>query len=219
LHKWRPALEAVGVIFIDQAQTDEGSAASDGGEPYGSAVGVGKYSKGFWKRASPAMRLDFSNTKLDRRRPLSSYAKVQAIVSAVIRNRKAFANTKGSGCAAAEAEAPCAQQLIADSRAAGWQVGAAVDFVRAMRLSQLVRRYGYIYAGRLVCTFHHAVDGALGEPADTFPACEHGTIGAGVASSTWRTLPLIESCTRPPSRGKTLDQAKAISAETRKPPV
>jgi predicted SAM-dependent methyltransferase len=41
---------------------------------------------------------DFSRTKLDLRRPLSSYSKVQALVSAVIRNRKVFARVGVRGC-------------------------------------------------------------------------------------------------------------------------
>jgi predicted SAM-dependent methyltransferase len=43
------------------------------------------------------MGLDFSNTKIDIGRPISSYAKVQSIVSAIIRNRHTFLNKKNAG--------------------------------------------------------------------------------------------------------------------------
>src|SRR5262249_4332098 len=42
--------------------------------------------------------LDFSNTKLQLRRPLTSYPKVQALIGVVIRNRHLFANIKRPGC-------------------------------------------------------------------------------------------------------------------------
>jgi predicted SAM-dependent methyltransferase len=45
-----------------------------------------------------AVLLDFSKTKIDLRRPISSYAKIQAIVSALIRNKEVFANKKHPGC-------------------------------------------------------------------------------------------------------------------------
>ena len=41
---------------------------------------------------------DFSRTKLDLRRPLSSYSKVRALVGAAIRNRKVFARVGARGC-------------------------------------------------------------------------------------------------------------------------
>ena len=44
------------------------------------------------------MNLDFSKTKIELRRPISSYAKVQAIISAIIRNKVMFANRKHPGC-------------------------------------------------------------------------------------------------------------------------
>lgn len=44
------------------------------------------------------MGLDFSNAKTGLRRPLSSYAKVQAFIGAIIRNRSTFANKKTAGC-------------------------------------------------------------------------------------------------------------------------
>ncbi len=42
--------------------------------------------------------LDFSNTKIEAGRPIHSYAKVQSLVSAIIRNKTMFANLKGAGC-------------------------------------------------------------------------------------------------------------------------
>jgi predicted SAM-dependent methyltransferase len=44
------------------------------------------------------MRFDFSNTRISLRRSVLSYAKVQRLVSAVARNRGAFANRKMAGC-------------------------------------------------------------------------------------------------------------------------
>ncbi|MBK8907408.1 MAG: methyltransferase domain-containing protein [Rhodospirillales bacterium] len=44
------------------------------------------------------VKLNFSNTKLDLRRSIFGYSKVQRIVSALIRNRIVFANRKKKGC-------------------------------------------------------------------------------------------------------------------------
>jgi predicted SAM-dependent methyltransferase len=41
---------------------------------------------------------DFSNTKIQLRRPISSYTKVRAVFGAIIRNRAMFANRKVRGC-------------------------------------------------------------------------------------------------------------------------
>jgi predicted SAM-dependent methyltransferase len=42
--------------------------------------------------------IDFSNTRVSWRRPIHSYAKVQWLISALIRNRGVFANKKMAGC-------------------------------------------------------------------------------------------------------------------------
>jgi predicted SAM-dependent methyltransferase len=45
-----------------------------------------------------AVSLDFSNTSFEWRRAISSYSKVRALVSALIRNREIFADKKEPGC-------------------------------------------------------------------------------------------------------------------------
>jgi predicted SAM-dependent methyltransferase len=42
--------------------------------------------------------LDFSNTRISARRPLTSYAKVQLLIGAAIRNRASFVRRKPEGC-------------------------------------------------------------------------------------------------------------------------
>src|SRR5262249_50723924 len=42
--------------------------------------------------------MDFSRTRIDFGRPITSYAKVQSAISAVIRNRWIFARKKAKGC-------------------------------------------------------------------------------------------------------------------------